>query len=161
VREAATGDRTQAVEAVRAIARASRLLERASGEVSLAHYRVLSAIASGDERASRIAERLALGKPTISAAVDALCQRGLLHRSGLQGDQRVVTLRLTSDGEALLDRVETSMIIRIDDLCRRTLDGAQTMAALVTLGAAIEEAQAERAAESAAGPAADRPGPAR
>jgi DNA-binding MarR family transcriptional regulator len=147
------GERTQAVEAVRAIARASRVLERASSEVSLAHYRVLAAIASGDERASRIADRLALGKPTISAAVDALCQRGLLERTGLEGDQRVVALRLTPDGEALLDRVETNMIGRIDELCRRTPDGAQMMAALVSLGAAIEEAQAERAA--------GRPGPAR
>jgi DNA-binding MarR family transcriptional regulator len=145
--QAAAGDRAQAVEAVRAIARASRLLERASSELSLAHYRVLSAIASGDERASRIAERLALGKPTVSAAVDSLCQRGLLCRAGREGDQRVVTLRLTPAGEALLDRVEASMVRRIDDLCRRTPDAARVMDALVSLGAAVEQALSERAAE--------------
>ncbi len=66
----------RARDAVRALARASRVLERASSELSLAHYRVLSAIASGDERGSRIAARLALGKPTVSAAVESLCQRG-------------------------------------------------------------------------------------
>jgi DNA-binding MarR family transcriptional regulator len=62
----------QQIEAVRALARATRVLERASGELSLAHYRVLAAIASGDERASRVANRLAIGKPTVSVAVEAL-----------------------------------------------------------------------------------------
>ncbi len=71
------------VDAVRALARATRVLERASGELSLAHYRVLSAIASGEKRASRVAERLAIGKPTVSAAVEALAQRGLLLRSAV------------------------------------------------------------------------------
>jgi len=152
VERADAGDRTRAVEAVRAIARASRLLERASSEVSLAHYRVLSAIASGDERASRIAARLALGKPTVSTAVDALCQRGLLVRGGLDRDQRVVALHLTPEGEALLKRVETNMIRRIDDLRARTPDGAQVIESLVWLGMAIEDEQAERAAGRAGSP---------
>jgi DNA-binding MarR family transcriptional regulator len=135
------------VEAVRALARASRVLERASGELSLAHYRVLSAIASGDERASRVAERLAIGKPTVSAAVDSLAQRGLLRRSGVDGDQRVAALHLTPEGAALLSRVEAEMIRRIDDLCTRTPDGRQLMESLVWLDAAIDDVQAERAAE--------------
>jgi DNA-binding MarR family transcriptional regulator len=135
------------VDAVRALARATRVLERASGELSLAHYRVLSAIASGDERASRVAARLAIGKPTVSAAVDALVQRGLLARSGLDGDQRVAALSLTSEGEALLGRVEAEMIRRIDDLGSRTPDGDQLLQSLIWLGAAISEMQAQRAAE--------------
>jgi DNA-binding MarR family transcriptional regulator len=135
------------VEAIRSLARASRVLERASGELSLAHYRVLSAIASGDERASRIASRLAVGKPTISATVDALCQRGLLERWEVEADQRASTLRLTAEGAALLERVETAMISRIDDLCARTPDGAQLLESLVWLGRAIDETQARRSAE--------------
>ncbi|MGP0029480.1 MAG: MarR family winged helix-turn-helix transcriptional regulator [Acidimicrobiales bacterium] len=135
------------VEAVRALARASRVLERASGELSLAHYRVLSAVASGDERASRLASRLAVGKPTISAAVEALCQRGLLLRLDVEGDQRAAALRVTPEGAAVLSRVESEMISRIDDLCARTPDGAQLLESLVWLGAAIDERQAARAAE--------------
>jgi DNA-binding MarR family transcriptional regulator len=135
------------IDAVRALARATRVLERASGELSLAHYRVLSAIASGDERASRVAARLAIGKPTVSAAVDVLVQRGLLVRSGLDGDQRVAALSLTSEGEALLARVEAEMIRRIDDLGSRTPDADQLLQSLIWLGAAISEMQAQRAAE--------------
>jgi DNA-binding MarR family transcriptional regulator len=129
---------TRAHEAVRALARASRVLERASSELSLAHYRVLSAIASGDER-------------TVSAAVEALCQRGLLVRSGVEGDQRVAALRLTGDGEALLERVEAEMVSRIDALCARTPDGAQLMESLVWLGDAIDEVVAERWGRQAGG----------
>jgi DNA-binding MarR family transcriptional regulator len=141
------GDAARRVEAVRALARATRVLERASGELSLAHYRVLSAIASGDERASRVAERLAIGKPTVSAAVDALVQRGLLLRSGVDGDHRVAALHLTLEGQALLSRVEAEMIRRIDDLCGRTPDAEQLVQSLIWLGAAIDDVQAQRAAE--------------
>jgi DNA-binding MarR family transcriptional regulator len=141
-----TPDPPSGVEAVRALARATRVLERASEELSLAHYRVLSAVASGDERASRVANRLAIGKPTVSAAVDALVQRGLLVRSVVDEDQRVAALHLTSDGVALLARVEAEMIRRIDDLCARTPDGRQLLESLVWLGIAIDDVAAQRAA---------------
>jgi DNA-binding MarR family transcriptional regulator len=135
-----------AVEAVRALARASRILERVSGELNLAHYRVLSAIASGDERASRVAARLAIGKPTVSAAVDSLCQRGLLTRTGADTDQRVAVLRLTDAGRALLDGVEAEMVSRIESLVTRTPGGEKLIESLVWLGRAIDESVAERVA---------------
>jgi DNA-binding MarR family transcriptional regulator len=135
-----------AVEAVRALARASRILERISGELNLAHYRVLSAIASGDERASRVAARLAIGKPTVSAAVDSLCQRGLLTRTGADTDQRVAVLRLTDAGRTLLEGVEAEMVSRIEDLAARTPNGDQLIESLVWLGRAIDESVAERVA---------------
>ena len=75
------------LEALRALVRIARLLERVSGDLSLAHYRVLAAISDGDERASRLATRLALGKPAVSAAVDALCRRGLVARCEVADDQ--------------------------------------------------------------------------
>jgi DNA-binding MarR family transcriptional regulator len=144
----AAGPAVREVEAVRALARATRVLERASGELSLAHYRVLSAVASGDERASRVARRLAVGKPTVSAAVDALAQRGLLVRTGVDGDHRVAALHLSREGSALLSRVENEMVRRIHDLSARTPDGDQLLESLVWLGSAIDEMQAQRAAES-------------
>ena len=127
------------VEAVRALARASRILERASGELNLAHYRVLSAIASGDERASLVAARLALGKPTVSATVDSLCQRGLLTRTHADGDLRVTVLRLTDAGSALLDGVEAEMVRRIEGLLAATPGGDQLIESLVWLGRAIDD----------------------
>lgn len=130
--------------AVRALARASRVLERSTTELNLPHYRVLSAIASGDERASRVAARLALGKPTVSAAVESLCQRGLVLRGDVDGDQRAAALSLTPEGEVVLGRVEAEMIARISDLAARTPDPARVLESLAWLGTAIDEALAER-----------------
>ncbi|MGA2210559.1 MAG: MarR family winged helix-turn-helix transcriptional regulator [Acidimicrobiales bacterium] len=135
---------TAGVEAVRALVRASRLLERASDELNLAHYRVLSAIASGDQRASRIARRLALGKPTVSAAVEALCQRGLLARSKVASDQRVASLQLTAEGDLVLRGVEAAMLARLQDLCQHTPEGDQLLRSLVWMGAAIDDVMAQR-----------------
>jgi DNA-binding MarR family transcriptional regulator len=133
-----------AVRAVRTLARVSRVLERASDELNLAHYRVLSAVASGDQRASRVAVRLTLGKPAVSAAVDALCQRGLLTRSGVDADQRAAALSVTTEGAAVLDRVEAHMTARILALCARTPDAALIVESLGRLGDALDEAAAER-----------------
>jgi DNA-binding MarR family transcriptional regulator len=150
--------RGREVEAVRALARASSALERVSGEVSLAHYRVLAAVASGDERASRIARKLAVGKPTVSAAVDALGQRGLLARRASADDQRAAELYLTADGIALLERVETAMVARLDDLAARTPDAERLIEALTWLGAALDarvsarEAAAPLSARATAAP---------
>jgi DNA-binding MarR family transcriptional regulator len=133
-------------EAIRALARAATVLERSSAQLSLAHYRVLSSIASGQERASHIARNLALGKPAVSAAVDALRRRGLLHRGEVDGDGRAASLRLTAEGRELLDAVETEMGERLRDLCGRTPDEARMLEALVWLGRALDERREERRA---------------
>ena len=121
-------------------------MERASGGLSLAHFRVLSAVAAGDERASRVAARLALGKPTVSASVEALCSRGLLVRSGVAGDQRAVQLTLTQAGRQLLEEAEEAMTSSLEGLATRTGRRDDLIGSLVALGAAIDKAVAERQA---------------
>jgi DNA-binding MarR family transcriptional regulator len=127
------------VEAVRALARVARLLERSTGALSLAQYRVLAAVASGHGRASRIAERLALGKPAISAAVEALSQRGLLLRGEVADDQRASALSLTAEGRAVLLEVETTMADELTSLVARRPDPDRLVAALAELGVAVDE----------------------
>ncbi len=131
-------------EAVRVLARLARLLERSTGELSLAHYRVLSAIAHGDQRASRLAQRLALGRPAISAAVDSLSSRGLVERGSVAGDARGSTLTLTHAGRELLQQVEQAAATELAALVDRTAQPAAVLAALVALGPAIEQTAAER-----------------
>jgi DNA-binding MarR family transcriptional regulator len=139
-------DDAPALEAVRTLARASRVLESATRELSLAHYRVLSAIAGGDERASRVATRLALGRPTISASVDALCRRGLVERDEVSDDQRAVALRLTPAGQRLLAEVEAVMLARFRAVLAHVADEAQVTAALQDLGAGLDRVADERLA---------------
>ncbi|MEO8889888.1 MAG: MarR family winged helix-turn-helix transcriptional regulator [Jatrophihabitantaceae bacterium] len=134
------------VDAVRALARLARLVERNTGDMSLAHYRVLSAVADGNDRASRMAARLVLGKPTISAAVDALCQRGRLTRESVEGDQRATALRITPAGTAALAAVEESIVSRFAPALARTPDPAQVIESLRWLGVALDELAEERLA---------------
>lgn len=144
-------DSPQAVEAVRGLARVARVVERASVELSLAHYRVLAAIDSGGERASRIAVKLSLGKPTVSQNIDALCRRGLITRSTAT-DHRVSVLALTGEGRAVLARVEQAMIAEVGELCARTDNPRAIIDALAALGAAAEAAADERASRSTTAP---------
>lgn len=140
---------TQQHEAVRALARLARMLERSSGDLSLAHYRVLSGVASGDARASALATRLTLGRPAVSAAVESLCARGLLERAGVPGDLRASTLRLTDAGQRVLTEVETALLDRLDEIVARTAEPERTVAVLAQLGAALDQRAAERLGERA------------
>jgi DNA-binding MarR family transcriptional regulator len=146
------------VQAVRALARLARALERSSGDLNLAHYRVLAAVADGDERASRVAQRLALGKPTISAAVESLCKRGLLAREDATDDRRATRLSLTPAGEAALAEVEATMVGRIDELLARSPEAEEIVASLGALGEALDEVAAERLSKHQPKPAGARAG---
>ncbi len=127
-------------------ARLARVLDRASGDLGLAHYRMLSLVAAGDERASRLAQRLTLGKPAVCASVDALVARGLLTRATVAGDQRAIRLQLTDVGRLLLSRTEAAMAARLEDVVRATDDPDMTMRALAMLDEAIDRHLAERRA---------------
>jgi DNA-binding MarR family transcriptional regulator len=146
VRRANETDGAEKRQAIRALARLARQLERSSGDLNLAHYRVLAAVADGDERASRVAARLALGKPTVSAAVESLSKRGLLAREDDGEDRRAATLTLTPAGRAALAEVEGEMVTRLDEFFDRTPDPAAVLAALAQLGEALDEVAAERLA---------------
>jgi DNA-binding MarR family transcriptional regulator len=128
----------------------TRVLERACEDVSLAQYRLLAAVADGDERATRLAERLALGKPAISAGVEALCRRGLLARADVVGDQRAVALRLTPAGEQVLARTEAVMLTNLDAVLAHTPERQGVVPALVCLGTGLDRLVAERRSAKAA-----------
>ncbi|MGA7172125.1 MAG: MarR family winged helix-turn-helix transcriptional regulator [Candidatus Dormiibacterota bacterium] len=124
------------------LARISRILERASGELSLSHYRVLTMVSAGDGRASRLAVRLALGKPAISAAVESLVSRGLLVRSGSDPDRRATQLEMTTEGRAVLQGSESKMAAALADLFGHARDTPAVIAALDDLSGALERRQA-------------------
>lgn len=134
----------RAVEAIRALARAARMLERASGELSLAQYRVLSAVAAGEDRAARVAQRLELGRPAVSAAVEGLCRNGLLERFEVVGDQRAFALEVTAGGRVVLRQAEERMTAVLAELCAKSGDEEQALEVLAALGVAIDQLQAER-----------------
>jgi DNA-binding MarR family transcriptional regulator len=135
-----------ALAAVRGFARAVRILERSSRELSMPHYRVLASVAAGEERASRVAERLELGRPAISSAVETLCGNGFLQRLEVEGDQRAVDLRVTPEGFAVLERVEHEMTHSLRALCARVEEGEQLLTSLAMLDRAVDAMFAEKRA---------------
>lgn len=123
--------------AIRALALAARKLERATGELTLAQYRVLALVSRGDERASLVAERLAVAKPTITAVVDGLVDRGLLVREAVAGDRRSLRLVVTDSGRTALAECEEAMAAAIDDVLADARDRGAVLDALGDLDDAM------------------------
>lgn len=128
----------------------SRHVDRALGEVglTLGQYRALAFLA--DEKAasaaSRLADRLAVSRPTITALVDGLVAKGWVERQVATDDRRRVDHVVTRSGRKALRRADEAITQRLADLAAR-LDDDQRAAALDGLaqwGAALEAARAEK-----------------
>lgn len=136
-------------ETLRTIARLARLLERACADatdVTLPQYRLLALVGDGSERASRIAETLTVAKPTVSAMVDALVERGLIARAEVQDDRRAVRLTLTAPGEAALVAAEQAMTARLTPVMEHCVDADDVETGWTRVATALDEMRAEREA---------------
>jgi DNA-binding MarR family transcriptional regulator len=148
----ATGDTTEAgdlTDAVRAVVRVARMLEHAATELTLPQYRLLAMVACGDQRASKLAGRLALSKPTVTAVVDGLVERGFLARSEVTGDRRAVHLSLTDPGRVALAATDAAMGARLALVLERCDDPEAAEAGLVQLAAAVTKVVADQMAGGA------------
>jgi DNA-binding MarR family transcriptional regulator len=137
-------------DAVRTLARLSRLLERSAGELSLPQFRVLAMVDDGGERASWLADRLALARPTVTSLVDALVEKGYLTRSADTGDRRVTKICLTQRGRRALATAEAAMGERLHDVLSHTEDSAAVVWAINELGPALDRMRTERMAKEQA-----------
>ena len=99
---------SSAVEALLTILRISRVLERIDAGVSPQQYRMLKLIGAGGERSARLADKLAVARPTLTATADSLVAAGLAYREPEPGDRRVVRLRLTEAGESAVARADVA-----------------------------------------------------
>jgi long-chain acyl-CoA synthetase len=131
---------------VRTLARLARMLERGAGDLSLSQFRVLAFVDEGGERASQLAERLAVAKPTITAAVDGLVERGYLKRTADCDDRRATKITLTSAGRRALYDAEHAMHARLHDVLGHADDPEAIARALQDLGQAVTRARNERRA---------------
>ncbi|HEX8802798.1 MAG TPA: MarR family transcriptional regulator [Acidimicrobiales bacterium] len=149
------------VDGARAIAFASRRLERALGEMTLPQFRVLALVASSRERASRVAEWAAVSRPSLTGLLDGLEARAWLRRVEVAGDRRGVLLEVTPAGAAALAAAEASMAGALADLAEaagdlageptggaggaeRLLDGLDVLGAVLRAGRLRRPAAAPR-----------------
>jgi DNA-binding MarR family transcriptional regulator len=126
------------------LARIARVMERACTDLTLAQYRLLAMIADGAERASHLAGELALTKPTVSATIDTLVERGLVEREAVDGDRRATRLTVTGSGRAALVLAESSMRERLDDVLARVDNPAAIRQSLAQLQSALDQRREER-----------------
>jgi DNA-binding MarR family transcriptional regulator len=105
------------------VARLARLFEQNCGDdLSLAQYRTLGTLLDGGLRASRLAQRLAVPKPTLTALVDSLVVRGWLVREEIDGDRRGVQLSITPEGRAAHGEASRHLTATFDDVLERVPD---------------------------------------
>ncbi|HEY7438896.1 MAG TPA: MarR family transcriptional regulator [Acidimicrobiia bacterium] len=133
----------------RTLARLARMLERSCGNLTLPQYRVLGLIADGSERATLLANRLALTKPSVSELIDTLVERGLVERGTEPLDRRAVRLVATKAGKQALRRAEASMAERIEPIIEGCDDPELVRAALAQIGPALDAATDARLATKA------------
>ena len=130
--------------AVHGLVRVARLVEGATGDLSIADFRVLSLIACGEDRPSRVAARLLLSRPTVSSTLESLGRRGLIVRSSPPGDARTASLALTDEGADLLARAERRMSRQLELLCDRAPDAGVVIRALAALDEVLEAVVTDR-----------------
>ena len=104
----------------RIVARLARVMETALGEADLSpsQYRVLSFLSEdgANAAATALAGRMAVSKPSITALVDGLVQRGLVERRPSEDDRRRVQHVLTPIGLEALDRADAAVNAQLEQL---------------------------------------------
>ncbi|GLI03642.1 hypothetical protein Pa4123_89200 [Phytohabitans aurantiacus] len=128
------------------LARLSRVLESADAELTVPQYRMLSALSEGGLRSARLAERLAVRKPTVTALADAMIAAGYVARESEAGDRRIVRLSLTEAGQEALERADAAYLARLEPLLAGVPDQEAFLGSLRAVGEALDArlARAER-----------------
>jgi DNA-binding MarR family transcriptional regulator len=139
------------VRAVEIFARIGRMLERIETGLTLPQYRMLKLLATGTERSTAIANRLAVSKPTVSAAVDALVDHGHVRRNADLGDKRVTWLEITSSGNEALAAADDAFVGRFGPLIQSLPSPDTLLAGLTELNVAFDEARERRLRERGQG----------
>ncbi len=136
---AETLDVQTAQATVLTLMRLFRALERVDTGLTPQQYRILKLVGTGGERSVRLAERLAVAKPTLTSTADGLVAAGYAQREAEAGDRRVVRLCLTAAGRAALERADAAYAGWLGPLLGATGDTAGVLKAISNLDAAMDE----------------------
>jgi DNA-binding MarR family transcriptional regulator len=137
------------IDALLTLLRITRVLERINAGVSPQQYRMLKLIGAGGERSARLAEKLAVARPTLTATADSLVGTGLACREAEPGDRRVVRLRLTEAGQEAVERADAAYSDWFGGLLDHTGRGDEIISDLLLLDDAMTERRRARTAAEA------------
>jgi DNA-binding MarR family transcriptional regulator len=139
-----TLDAAEVTQAILVILRLNRALDCVDAGLTPAQYRIMKLAGAGGERSTRLAQRLAVAKPTLTALADGLVAAGYASRTAEPGDRRVVRLTLTAAGQAALDRADAAYAAWLTGLLTATGEPATVLAALGQLDSALTETRRAR-----------------
>lgn len=102
-----------------------------------------------------LAERLKLAQPTVTRALGALEREGFVEARRVAGDQRSKRLALTEKGEALMVRVQTQLLPRIEPAAAELVEGlaGDFMQGLAKVEARLDQASLLARIQAAGPPA--------
>jgi DNA-binding MarR family transcriptional regulator len=146
----AAGAAEAAVCGLLTLLRMSRVMERVDAGVSPQQYRMLKLIGAGGERSARLAEKLAVAKPTLTSTADSLVAAGLATRQAEPGDRRVVRLFLTEAGQAAIERADEAYVAWFGWLLDHTGRRAEILSDFLLLDEAMTERRRAREATNSA-----------
>lgn len=106
---------------VRAIIVFYREFERATkdADISIPQYRTLLYLMTGPKRAGAIAAAGAVKKPTVSAMLNTLRDKGWIADEADPADGRAVSVALTPAGRARIDALEETLANRMSEIIPR------------------------------------------
>lgn len=143
------GASEEMTSAVRVLARLARGVEVAcqKSKLSLAQYRLLGLVEASPQRASELASRASVSRPTLTSLIDGLAERGLVRREQVEGDRRGISLEVTADGRAALKAADDLLCRRLSELTADDPD-QHLVKGLALLGEALEREWNAHLAES-------------
>jgi DNA-binding MarR family transcriptional regulator len=143
--------RDRRLAAVRVLAHLHRMLESAEAGLTIPQYRMLAVLSEGGERSARVAQKLAVRKPTLTALADGLIAAGYAERESEPGDRRIVRLTLTDAGRAALARADEAYLARLAPVLAELREPDRLVGDLLEVGEVLAaRVRARVAAEAAA-----------
>jgi long-chain acyl-CoA synthetase len=105
-------------EAAHGAALLAKTLEIALGDLELSpsQYRLLVFLLESPSAATALAHRLDVTRPSLTALVDGLVQRGLVVRTPDADDRRRVTHEISEDGRDIVAAADAAIRGRLDQL---------------------------------------------
>jgi DNA-binding MarR family transcriptional regulator len=130
--------RDRRLRAIRALARLHRLLDSVDAGITIPQYRMLAILSDGGERSARLAERLAVRKPTVTALATGLIAAGYAERESEPSDRRIVRLVLTDAGRAALAAADKAYLAQLAPLLDHLAEPGRLVDDLIDVGEALD-----------------------
>ncbi|MEC9394519.1 MAG: MarR family transcriptional regulator [Actinomycetota bacterium] len=113
-------------------------------DLSLPQYRVLAVLDEGGTNPSELADRLSVSRPSITAWMEGLSDRGWVERERDPNDGRRVVHHLSDEGRSILTAADAAVGARLERIGRHVNAGDPTplIDNLGRLGEAIRAARA-------------------